>query len=276
MSGFGFSRGGFGFFGAGAGEAPPVDPADTLIDAMVTPPSAPRDALIRATVGDLIAAGLWDKLDCLHVFAAETAQAAGLNWIVPSAYEAVPINSASFTTNQGYTASTATGGHGVSIPFNPATDAVKMTASSMTMFMRNFTSQLVNTAAMGTTDVSGATSSLTMDVRTAAGNFRGRPIIGTLPSDIANANEARLVSMFRDGNTVGVYFAGSLGGSEANTLTVGLPNSANIGIGGNAVSTGTYSWRNNTRPMITGWGAYLDAGEQADLNTILEAYIAGL
>ncbi|OZA59807.1 MAG: hypothetical protein B7X78_08300, partial [Sphingomonadales bacterium 39-62-4] len=56
------------------------------------------DTLVRAVVG----AGVWPKLDMLHLIAAHDAQAARLNWIADQ-YNLTAVNSPVFTAFRGYT-----------------------------------------------------------------------------------------------------------------------------------------------------------------------------
>jgi hypothetical protein len=75
--------------------------ASALIGRFTADPGAPRRGLIDALIGGLKAAGLWAKIDVLHVYAAHDSQAATLNWLSTS-YTASPQASPTFTADRGY------------------------------------------------------------------------------------------------------------------------------------------------------------------------------
>lgn len=76
--------------------------AATLMSRMTTQPSGARATAINTLITTLKADGVWAKLDMLYVHAAHTEQAALLNW-VDQTNEAINVNSATFTTDQGFT-----------------------------------------------------------------------------------------------------------------------------------------------------------------------------
>lgn len=77
-------------------------PATTaLVARMAAAPPAGRVAAIDGLIRALVAAGIWSRLDQLHVLAAHDPQAARLNWIGP-AYELAAYNSPIFATDRGF------------------------------------------------------------------------------------------------------------------------------------------------------------------------------
>lgn len=77
-------------------------PATTaLVARMTAAPPAGRVAAIDGLVRALVAAGVWSRLDLLHVLAAHDTQAARLNWISP-AYDLAAYNSPLFTAGRGF------------------------------------------------------------------------------------------------------------------------------------------------------------------------------
>jgi hypothetical protein len=85
-----------------------LDPAAAaLIARMTGAPSEARAALIDALVRGLKAAGIWAKLDMLHVLAAHDEQAARRNWVA-NAYNLAAVNAPGFTADRGFTGDGAT------------------------------------------------------------------------------------------------------------------------------------------------------------------------
>lgn len=79
------------------------DPAAAaLIARMTGAPSDARAALIDALVRGLKAAGIWAKLDMLHVLAAHDEQAARRNWVA-DAYNLAAVNAPGFAADRGFT-----------------------------------------------------------------------------------------------------------------------------------------------------------------------------
>lgn len=75
--------------------------ATALFVRFTTPANDTRKAAINALILALKAAGVWTKLDVLHVYAAHDAQAARQNWIGNFA-NATAVGGPTFTTDRGY------------------------------------------------------------------------------------------------------------------------------------------------------------------------------
>lgn len=73
----------------------------TLLAAMTVQPDQTRRYLIDDLIGSLKTAGVWTKLDFLHVMAAHDAQAARINWITPAQVGTVS-GTVTFTADRGY------------------------------------------------------------------------------------------------------------------------------------------------------------------------------
>ncbi len=89
-----------------------------LFARFTTPPTAQRKGQINALIVALKTAGVWAKLDALHVLAAADAQAARQNWI-QDLYNATAVSSPTFTADRGYASDGASSY--VDTNFNPAT-----------------------------------------------------------------------------------------------------------------------------------------------------------
>lgn len=139
--GFGF---GFGFSAAigSGGEAGAYTftnaEAAALVARFTAPPPASRKALIDTFVGALKTAGVWAKLDFLHVMAAHDAQAARQNWIA-DAFHASVASGPVFTADRGY----QTDGLAsyVETNFNPSTAVGKFTRDSAVFGAWNLTDE---------------------------------------------------------------------------------------------------------------------------------------
>jgi hypothetical protein len=76
---------------------------DAIAASFVTPPTAARKSLIQTCVGALMRAGVWNKLDVLHMFAAADSQAAKINWVKPGTYNATEVSAPTFVADAGFT-----------------------------------------------------------------------------------------------------------------------------------------------------------------------------
>ena len=72
-----------------------------LIARMAVAPTPERATAMDVLIQGLKGAQVWDKLDILHVEAAHTAQAAGLNW-VSNNFTLTPVNAPEFVVDRGY------------------------------------------------------------------------------------------------------------------------------------------------------------------------------
>lgn len=93
----------------GGGGGPTDEPETTaLVAAMTVAPSAGRKTLINNLILSLKSAGVWTKLDFLHVIAAHDAQAGRINWRNPAQVATVG-GTATFTVDRGYQGDGTTG-----------------------------------------------------------------------------------------------------------------------------------------------------------------------
>jgi hypothetical protein len=99
-------------------EHPFLPETEALTARFTTPPTYARKTLINNTIGALIDAGVWGKLDCLYIMAAADTQAARQNWI-QNAYNGTLTNSPVFTTDRGYDTNGTTSY--INTNFNPST-----------------------------------------------------------------------------------------------------------------------------------------------------------
>jgi hypothetical protein len=154
---------GLSLSGSGGGAGFDAD-ASALFAAMTTPPTAARKTLINTCIVSLKAAGVWTKLDAFYMTAAETSQAARLNWKAPSVATLSAVNSPTFTIDRGYQ------GDGVSAHLD---NGVLVTAGAN--YSLNSASVLgwVNTSSTGNgrSEVgAGGTGTLSLNSRAGSGN----------------------------------------------------------------------------------------------------------
>lgn len=133
-----------------------------LANAMTTPPSAARFALINQTIRALFGAGLWSKLDVLYMLAAHDEQAGRLNWKAPGTFTLTANNSPTFTVDRGFAGDGATSD--LSSTYNASTFGGRFTLDSAVLGAYE---QLIETASggflmsMGTSRIN-ANAALTM------------------------------------------------------------------------------------------------------------------
>ncbi|QTL05755.1 hypothetical protein J5J86_10935 [Aquabacter sp. L1I39] len=107
-------------------------PATTaLVARMTAAPPAGRVVAIDALVRALVAAGVWSRLDLLHVLAAHDTQAARLNWI-SSAYDLAAYNSPLFTAHRGFKGD-GTAAYLEAAGYNPSAATLRFAQNSMTL-----------------------------------------------------------------------------------------------------------------------------------------------
>ena len=85
----------------GKGGASYEPEATALFARMTVQPDMTRKGLINTLIKSLKTAGVWAKLDVLHVLAAHDAQAARRNWIA-DLYNLTAVAAPTFTTDRGY------------------------------------------------------------------------------------------------------------------------------------------------------------------------------
>ena len=126
---------------------------DTLIaiSAMTTAPSGNDVVIINNVIRTLSHSGIWQRMGMFQVQAAHASQAACVDWKVPTRI-ASPINSPTFTANQGYTGNSGT--MYLDSGYNPSLDPnVTQNSFSMGVFYWNDLTA-VSTIELGNTNSS--------------------------------------------------------------------------------------------------------------------------
>ena len=238
--------------------------AMALFARMTTQPDATRKGHINALIVALKAAGIWSKLDALFLLAAHTAQAARLN-IVQDAYNLVPVNSPTFTTDRGYVADGTTSK--LTSTFNPSSaPPPKYTVDSAFVFGWSRTAAANN----GPFLIAPTGTNMFMIVRNASNGFNSRlnSNVNSGAAGVLDGSGGFVLSRTAVG-TVNAYRNGSSLGALTSPTGGALPNST-FGIlstgGGGATVEGA----------AIGWGGGLTADEVSAFHGAMNAYMTAV
>ena len=119
----------------------------TLFNAITAKPMFARAGIIDDCITALIRAGVWAKLDCLYLFAAEDSQAALLNWKNPGTFDASVVSAPTFTANSGYLGNGSSSY--VTSNFNASTAGGQYAQDAATMFAHNGLVAILDAGIMG-------------------------------------------------------------------------------------------------------------------------------
>ena len=239
---------------------------------MTTPPTEARKKLIDRTIKELKSFGIWYQLDVLYFFAAETQQAALLNWI-KNAHNATAVNSPTFTVDRGFTGDGATSY--INSNFTPLSQGVRYLGASamIAIYSRtNSTGAIVDVGSrdgsLRWTQVELRSASDTLYTRfnsNAAGGPNGD---GRLPT--YNTDSRGFFSVNRVGDNYDVIKAGAI----INTLTLSVTGSPSqpsyIGAMNN---NGTALFFTQRQIAATAFGGSLSASQHYHFNRIVEYYM---
>lgn len=253
----------------------PIDAeAWSYIAAMTVRPAYARQTLIKTLVESLKSAGLWAKLDCLHLLAAHHEQASRLNAKAPGSFGLTavsagsPATSPAFTADRGWQgggAGTAVGGY-LSGVFNPAAGGMQFVQNSAHLAV------WVHQASSGTT--SGA-------FRETGG---GQALIACRnPTAVlwCMANAAGADTPTQGGDGTGFYaWSRQASGSyrayqDTNDLGAVSRASAALAAGAFHVLRGGSGY-SNARVAAACWGAGLSGAEITALRNALHDYLVGV
>lgn len=110
-----------------------------VIDAMSVsmPATDARKAQINVLVKGLQAAGIWDLLDVMWVFAAHSPQASLLNWKSPGTFSGALVNAPTWQADRGFTGNGTNGR--ITTGWVPATNGVNFTVNAASMWSWSLT-----------------------------------------------------------------------------------------------------------------------------------------
>jgi len=200
-----------------------VPEADLLIDTMTVRPQGNRAFLISDTIRRLKAADIWAKLDVLWMLAAETSQAARLNWKSPGTYTCSEVNSPTFTADRGYAGNGTTSY--LDTGWIPNTNGVQLTQDSASIGV------YINA---GTDTANALASAIGADQ---SGGLFIRPRAAT---DTLNGRVNQTSSVAFSG-TVGTRYGLTVFDRSASTTTTAFRNGASVG---------TFATASSGRPIV--------------------------
>lgn len=252
------------------------DDAMILFSAMTIAPSAERKALISSTITALKASGVWSKLDALWFMAAETEQAARLNWRHPGAHTLANINSPGFASDDGFSTYNS-GGHCVDTTFVPHTDGVNFALDSASFGVYCATNTAASTDDMGAQDGSNSNvSAIAAGLVAPPPNINSYIRINQNDASYATAvasvggfscvqrNSSSAVELYKDGSSASTSSKNS-SARPSYSMYIGARNS-----GGSALNVST---RRYTMAYI---GAALSSDEHAAFYSAVMAYLTGV
>jgi len=111
-----------------------IDEYQAVLDAMTTDPTGDTLTWQNALVDSLVTNGYWARMDWLHIYAnPENGDDESLiNWIDPGTFDGTEVNSPVWTRLEGY-AGLRTSNRVISTGYTPSTDAINVSATSITV-----------------------------------------------------------------------------------------------------------------------------------------------
>lgn len=239
------------------------DPATSALIARMSPsPSYARKVLINQTITALKRYGIWSKLDVLHVYAAHSQNPALLNWISTS-YTATN-NSATFTTDRGFTGDAATAY--ISMSYAAGTGQFAQNDHCFGAWAR--TAGGSNTSIMGAGNVLGNS----MDIKFGGAQLMFRDATFANTNSFTATNTGHIAQSRTASGTFDTYRAGSLLGSPSRSVTNPTGNFTVLAM--NLDSSPAAFTGGQIGAAHLGKG--LTATEIANLATILQTYMTGV
>lgn len=229
-----------------------------LFDRMDVRPDANRRAAINGLIVALKSAGVWTKLDSLHVFAAHTPQAALVNW--RAATDATSENSPTFTPSAGFKGDGATSRIVTNMPSNTLLQHQANSASFGVWVYEG------DSASSTGADISNGNAFF--NAKNSSGDLAFRAYTGTTRSaDTDSALGLSLIS--RDATHEYAYKDGALVGTVAVAPTTTRPAAAFSILNRNSGAL----TRGLSAAVV---GAFLDGTESAYLYNALNDYMTAI
>lgn len=253
-----------GYYARRAPTPPLPSTAAKIIAAMTSAPSAGHAAAINTFVNALIAAGIWAKLDYLHVYRAQDSQAACLDWKNPTGGSTASlVNSPTFTAFLGYTTNGSTSE--VDTNFNPSTTAGPSGQDSACFLVGHDGSNTTTGSVAGWYD---GTDGITLSFRRTSDNLAtGRANQASSISSAATvASAVGLYAINRSAsNAVQFYRNGTSIQTGSNASTARNNNSLRLGRTQTAAyEIGTFG--------LSAYASSLNSTEQAAFSTAWDAF----
>lgn len=234
--------------------------AQTLISAMTTAPTEIRSMYITRLINSLKLSTVWDKLDVLYLMAAETAQAARLNWKAPGTFTLAAVGGGTtFTADRGFrgngssTAETST--------FVPSTNGVNYVQNDASLWVwANLDQQDAN-------PICGRVAALGyhLGTRNTSNNMGGR-LNDNDTTTRANSDARGLCGVSRPvAGTKRYWRNGTQVGADVSVASTGVPTVSSWAAGGGSNS----SWEDQQNALYA-LGASLSGLELSFYNSIAD------
>lgn len=248
------------------------DPAALqLFSRMTTAPSAGRRTLINNLISVLKADGVWFKLDALWVPAAETSQAASLNWISTS-YTLTPINSPAFTADRGYLPDGATSYLDTGFISSAASD-MTLNNAHVGIYLNTSGGASAARVDIGAQDATALTVLKAFDSANTI-SFRLNSSLGGSSNSAAFVDARGHTVLSRTASNLTSPYRNATATPTSSVVSVALPTTAMF-LGANNGS-GTPNQFSNRRIAAAHVGASLTAADVADVYNALNSYLSAI
>lgn len=246
--------------------------AMAIIEAMETTPIESRQTLIKDTVVSLKTAGLWGKIKFMNVLAAHDAQAARIDWVLPSRV-GTEVGTLNFSPDIGYQAAAEDNFIDSGYTF----DNIDPLSIGLTAKVSDSNSPASTIVPFGWNG-GGTTFTERLSI-TAAGEFGANISSGSSTTVSAAGSIDTIFSGQRSADTVTIFWDGSTQTSEVISATAtDNPSPENMSVAGNRISS-----TDTVNPVVDPHHVqlavvhdFLTNTELADLHSILQNYINGL
>lgn len=197
--------------------------ADTLalLARFTTPATPARTGAIDALIVALKNAGVWSKLDILHVFAGADSQAALRNWKSES-FTAMTVNSPTFVADRGYTGDGSSSY--LTTGYDPSTSPAGMTMAQDSAHLGAF---ILTDSASNGFDAGAIGNRMKVRNRSGASGTSGSVSTTSAVSATGAAPPAHALAVRRDGANQILFRNGSQIATTA-VASAGLPGAAEI------------------------------------------------
>lgn len=256
---------------SGGGGASYSAEATTLFAAMSSQPDSTRKTLIDTTITSLKSAGIWTLLDECWFLAAHDSQAALLGW--KRNKDCVAVNAPTFTANQGFAGNGTTSYlntqfvpslHGVQYTLNDASFGVYSRTNSASSSMADMGSRNASNVAISMFYSNLADGSAVIAVNRGASTTTAVHGAGSTGLWVARRTASNAIQMYRNGSSVA---------TAANVSTALTGRAMAICARMSDATPGEFSTRQYAFAFI---GASMTAQQQADLYTIVQAYMTSV
>jgi len=235
-----------------------------LVARMSSTPNTTRQGTINTCIAAIIAAGVWTKLDVIHIYAAHDSQAARLNWKGTS-FTAIAVASPTFTVDRGYNGDGAASY--VDSGFNPTTGGVNYAQNSAFFAFWSLNNAQNNASWAGWYD---GTDGVTVQPRTATDTANCRLNQAATITSFANANSQGFIATCRTASNALRMQRNGVSLSTGTTVSTALNNN-NLYVG-RSTATGFCA-----APFCANIiGGQLTPTEETNLYNAIQAYMTAV